>query len=94
MEKWYFVDDLVIKCPKLPYLLSCVVLCSNSSYSFIRIFQAGKSTSEVVRDEINWLLSMKFTSRWPPVNKFMELGGITLMLKIIAFAYDWNYSGR
>lgn len=63
-------------------------------YQFFRNLQAGKSTSEVVRDEINWLLNMKFTSRWPPVNKFMELGGITLMLKIIAFAYDWNYSGR
>ena len=56
--------------------------------------QAGKSTPEITREEINFLQNMKFTSRWLPVNKFMDLGGITLMLKIIAFTYEWNYSGR
>jgi HIV-1 Vpr-binding protein len=59
-----------------------------------RLQQAGKSSPEIVREEINFLQNMKFTSRWPPVNKFMELGGITMMLKIIAFTYEWNYSGR
>ena len=58
------------------------------------MLQAGKSTPDIVREEINFLQNMKCTSRWPPVNKFMDLGGITLMLKIIAFTYEWNYSGR
>ena len=62
--------------------------------SRVHLSQAGKSTPEIVREEITFLQNMKFTSRWPPVNKFMDLGGITLMLKIIAFTYEWNYSGR
>lgn len=58
-------------------------------------FQASKSTPEVVRGEINLLLEyLNFKARWQPVNEFTDLGGITLMLKIIAFTYEWNYSGR
>ncbi|XP_065215830.1 protein mahjong isoform X2 [Planococcus citri] len=58
-------------------------------------YKSGKSTPEVVRGEINFLLEyLNFKARWQPVNEFMDLGGITLMLKIIAFTYDWNYSGR
>lgn len=37
---------------------------------------------------------MPFRAHWPPVDQLLKLGGITLLLKIIAFAYEWNYSGR
>lgn len=29
-----------------------------------------------------------------PVDQLLKLGGITLLLKIIAFSYDWNNGGR
>lgn len=38
--------------------------------------------------------NMPFRSHWVPIDQLLKLGGITLLLKIIAFAYEWNYSGR
>lgn len=37
---------------------------------------------------------MPFRCHWAPVDQLLKLGGITLLLKIIAFAYEWNYGGR
>lgn len=31
-------------------------------------------------------------SQWPPMDEFIRLGGITLLLRIVALAYDWNGS--
>jgi HIV-1 Vpr-binding protein len=50
---------------------------------------------EEIREYINALLEyMSFRAQWPPVDNFLRLGGVTLLLQIIAFAYEWNYSGR
>lgn len=37
---------------------------------------------------------MSVRAVWPPVEELHRLGGITLLLQIIAFAREWNYSGR
>lgn len=37
---------------------------------------------------------MSVRAVWPPVEELYRLGGITLLLQIIAFAREWNYSGR
>lgn len=37
---------------------------------------------------------MPYRSHWLPVEQLLKLGAITLLLKIIAYAYEWNYSGR
>lgn len=37
---------------------------------------------------------MPFRCHWAPVDQLLKLGDITLLLKIIAFAYEWNYGGR
>lgn len=58
-------------------------------------YKAYKSSPEEVQQQIETLLqSMPFRAHWSPVDNFLKLGGITLLLKIIAFAYEWNYSGR
>lgn len=57
--------------------------------------RALKNPSEIVDDQImtlQGLLPMK--SNWQPVNEFLQLGGITLFILIIAHSYEWNYSGR
>jgi hypothetical protein len=33
-------------------------------------------------------------ARWPPVRMFAELGGITLLLRGIGMAFEWNFQGR
>lgn len=54
-----------------------------------------KSSPEEVQEQVRQLLDlMPFRSQWEPVDQLIRLGGVTLLLQIIAFAYEWNYSGR
>lgn len=32
--------------------------------------------------------------RWEPVEKILSLNGIPLMLRVIAYSYEWSFSGR
>ncbi|XP_066992783.2 protein mahjong isoform X2 [Anabrus simplex] len=53
-----------------------------------------KSSPEDVREQIQTLFDlMPFRSHWEAVEQLIRLGGITLLLQIIAFAYEWNSSG-
>ncbi|XP_039432670.1 protein mahjong isoform X2 [Culex pipiens pallens] len=59
------------------------------------VFKSVKNSPEVISDQIKTLqelLPMK--ARWSPVDEFLDLGGVNLLLRIIALAYEWNYSGR
>lgn len=54
-----------------------------------------KSSPELVQEQTETLLELlPFRAHWPPVDELLKLGCITLLLKIIAFSYEWNYSGR
>jgi hypothetical protein len=54
-----------------------------------------KSNPEEVQEQVRQLLDLlPFRSHWEPVEQLIRLGGITLLLQIIAFAYEWNYAGR
>lgn len=58
-------------------------------------YKAYKSSQEEVQQQIETLLqSMPFRGHWTPVDQLLKLGGIMLLLKVIALAYEWNYSGR
>lgn len=58
-------------------------------------YKACRGTPEEVQAQIETLLElMPFNAPWPPVDELLRLGGITLLLQIIAFTYDWNFSGR
>lgn len=59
------------------------------------VFKSVKNSSEVISEQIRTLqelLPMK--ARWAAIDEFLDLGGINLLLRIIALAYEWNYSGR
>lgn len=58
-------------------------------------YKACKATPEDVQQKIDTLIQLlPFRAHWHPVDQLLKLGGITLLLKIIAFSYEWNYSGR
>lgn len=58
-------------------------------------FQATKSSTEEVQEQIETLLEvMPFRAHWAPIDNLLKLGCATLLLKVIAFSYEWNYSGR
>lgn len=37
---------------------------------------------------------LPFRASWSPVNEFVSLGGIPLLLQVIAISYLWNFTGR
>ena len=48
-----------------------------------------------VQDNIEAMFELlPFRSRWQPIDNFVQLGGITTCLKVIASAYDWTFQGR
>lgn len=54
--------------------------------------RALKNPPEIIDDQIltlQGLLPMR--SNWNPVSEFLQLGGITLFILIIAHSYEWNY---
>ncbi|XP_012228889.1 protein mahjong isoform X2 [Linepithema humile] len=58
-------------------------------------YKACKLSSEEVQAKVEILQElMSIRAVWPPVEELYRLGGITLLLQIIAFAREWNYSGR
>ena len=59
------------------------------------IFKATKATLEQISDQIRNLQElMPFRSHWAPVDQLLKLGGISLILRIISYSYEWNNSGR
>ncbi|EZA61461.1 Protein VPRBP [Ooceraea biroi] len=58
-------------------------------------YKACKLTSEEVQAKVEILQElMSVRAVWPPVEELHRLGGITLLLQIIAFAREWNFAGR
>ncbi|XP_015592149.1 protein mahjong [Cephus cinctus] len=58
-------------------------------------YKACKLSSEEVQAKVEVLQElMHIRAVWSPVEELHRLGGITLLLQIIAFAREWNYSGR
>ncbi|KAL3283033.1 hypothetical protein HHI36_006192 [Cryptolaemus montrouzieri] len=58
-------------------------------------YKACKQSPEEVQQQIEALLqNMPFRGHWGPIDQLLKLGCISLFLKTIAFAYEWNYSGR
>ena len=48
-----------------------------------------------VEDKVQALFEMMpWKSRWTAVDNFVQLGGVTKCIQVIAIAYDWTFSGR
>lgn len=58
-------------------------------------YKAMKLSYEEIQSKVEVLQElMSVRATWPPVEELYRLGGITLLLQIIAFAREWNYTGR
>lgn len=75
------------------------IMSQNSSSKISLPVKALKNSSEVINEQILFLQSAIPSSKssnlgWQPVNVFLDLGGIKLLILVIAHSYEWNYSGR
>ncbi|XP_015439812.1 PREDICTED: protein mahjong [Dufourea novaeangliae] len=62
---------------------------------FLPPYKACKLSSEEVQEKVEVLHKLfNVLAIWLPVEELHRLGGIPLLLQIIAFAREWNYSGR
>jgi DDB1- and CUL4-associated factor 1 len=70
-------------------------LVSRNSGSGIFPMRALRNPTEVVNDQIMNLQNLlPIKSSWQPVNVFLQLGGVKLLILVVAHSYEWNYSGR
>ena len=54
-----------------------------------------KLDRDTVTEQINSLLRLlNFRARWHPIDQFVKLGGVGLLLKIIVRCYDWVLVGK
>uniref|UniRef100_W4VRK8 DDB1- and CUL4-associated factor 1 n=1 Tax=Corethrella appendiculata TaxID=1370023 RepID=W4VRK8_9DIPT len=59
------------------------------------LLRSVKNSPEAISEQIRSLQEiLPMRAHWAPVDELLRLGGVTLLLRIIAFAYEWNYSGR
>lgn len=57
--------------------------------------RSPKYTPEMLSEQVRALQELlPYKVRWEPVEKIMFLNLISLLLRIIAYSYEWNYSGR
>ncbi|XP_076304060.1 lisH and WD40 domain-containing protein mahjong isoform X1 [Tachypleus tridentatus] len=58
-------------------------------------YKAARYSSEAIQENIDTLMElMPLRMRWQPVDELLRLGGVPLLLQLIAMSYEWNYSGR
>lgn len=58
-------------------------------------FRAIKYTPELVSEHVRSLQEMlHYKANWAPVDNILYLKLVTLLLRIIAYSYEWSYSGR
>lgn len=61
----------------------------------ISFLQSNKKSQTEVYEEIELVSNEMFMkSHWTPVDKFIRLGGLNILLQIISMAHDWNIAGR
>ncbi|CAB3222495.1 unnamed protein product [Arctia plantaginis] len=56
-------------------------------------YKASKSSPEEIQEQIELLQSVAWC-RWAPVDELVELGGVSLLLQVVGYAYEWNFNGR
>ena len=58
-------------------------------------YKAARYSNESITEYVENLLEMApLRITWKPVNEIMNLGGIKLLIQLIAASFDWNYTGK
>lgn len=55
------------------------------------VLRAPKNTLEGISEQIKALQELlPMHASWAPVDEFLALGGIHILVRIVAFVYEWN----
>lgn len=103
--KRYFEAHLVIESEHLRRSTS-MVTSSSCTTSFsqnrncanavnIPHYKAARYTAETITEYVENLLElMPLRINWKPVDEFIKLGGVKLLVSLIAVSFDWIYTGK
>jgi len=50
--------------------------------------------ADQVCEQIFTLLELQSRRRWAVVDQFIQLGGVSMLMQVIALSYDWSWPGR
>ena len=50
--------------------------------------------ADQVSDQIFTLLELQSRRRWAVVDQFVQLGGVSVLIQVIALSYDWSWPGQ
>lgn len=68
---------------------------TNSPSADVPPYKAARYSYEAIMDHVETLLElMPLRINWKPVDELLKLGGLKLLLQLIAVSYDWNYTGK
>ncbi|XP_055318555.1 protein mahjong isoform X3 [Sitodiplosis mosellana] len=74
--------------------LSRLNVPTGSTANAAPLFRAPKFTLEMIMEQATALQELlPIRMRWEPVEKILALNGIQLMLRVIAYSYEWSFSG-
>lgn len=69
--------------------------CPTSSELMQNVTKATRANLEQISEQVRTLQENSYIrAHWQPVDQLLKLGGINLLLKVIAFSYEWNNGGR
>ncbi|XP_031622219.1 protein mahjong isoform X3 [Contarinia nasturtii] len=88
--KRYMESHLFYKYTQLSRLNEPTVSAANAA----PLFRAPKFTLEMIMEQATALQELlPIRMRWEPVEKILSLNGVQLMLRVIAYSYEWSFSG-
>lgn len=68
---------------------------SSSSNTNVPPYKALRFSYDIVMDHVESLLElMPIRINWKPVDELLKLQGVKLLLQLIAFSFDWNFTGK
>lgn len=97
--KRYYEAHLVIEAENIrrssSYSQSSSYHSIKTDSSNIPSYKAAHYSNEAVTDYIESLLEwMPLRINWKPVDELLKLGGVKLLISLIAHSMDWNYTGK
>ncbi|XP_008184180.1 DDB1- and CUL4-associated factor 1 isoform X1 [Acyrthosiphon pisum] len=98
--KHYFEAHLHIKAQQIRRAKmrdSGLLISSTMVHNFFTVpgYKSSKKSRAEVQEEIELLSNaVSLKSHWTPIDQLLKLGGLSLLLRIISLAHEWNFSGR
>ncbi|KAI1277988.1 Protein mahjong [Halotydeus destructor] len=103
--KRYFEAHLVIESELLRRSTSAIASSSCQTSTFHSLsrsapialahYKAFRPTPEQILECVENLLElMPLRFNWKPIDDFLKLGGVKMVITLVAASYDWNYTGK